>query len=413
MFSVLFMIWLVLKPGTPSLFIAIDNVAQFVGPLLVIPWCFMGKPLNGASRLPAAQRWVPVLLGLGALCEAMGQVIYTIYQQVLHYATVPFPSIADAVYLWAYPFMLLGILFLSGRRLPGASGIRVLLDGLMVMTAVFTFSWYFILGPTIAQSGGTPLSTVVGLAYPLGDLVLIACLLLLGARVEDPALRPIVALLSCALGVIVLTDTVYDYQTLHGGYSTGGLLDLGWPLGYMLVALSGQALRRTWVSDALSTAADQSPDGLPRLWASLLPAALVPAVGILLLYTRFAGGTGQYDLGVTIGALVLIAIIVLHQVLTILDNRRLYVLLDSAFTAQGLTLSLREQQIHTVMANAPIILTAVDRTGVCTLYEGQALAVLGHTPTSMWGNRSLRSIVRSHGCWRRSGAHWRGMTARW
>ncbi|HWE62094.1 MAG TPA: diguanylate cyclase, partial [Chloroflexota bacterium] len=213
----------------------------------------------------------------------------------------------------------------------------------------------------------------------LGDLVLIACLLLLGSRVNDPAVRPVVALLTCALGVIVLTDTVYDYQTLHGGYSTGGLLDLGWPLGYMLVALSGYALRRAWAAGALPRPADQAPAGLPRLWSSLLPAALVPAVGILLLYTRFAGRTGQYDLGVMLGALVLIAVIVLHQVLTILENRRLYVRLDGAHTAQGLTLSLREQQIRTVVANAPIIMTAVDRTGVCTLYEGQALTALGHT----------------------------------
>ncbi|HWE60934.1 MAG TPA: hypothetical protein VHB98_04415, partial [Chloroflexota bacterium] len=188
-FSFLLIVWLVLKPGTHTLFIAVDNVAQSIGPLLLIPLCFMTGPPSGVPRLRTAQYWVPVLLGLGALCEAMGQVIYTIYQQVLHYATVPFPSIADAVYLWAYPFLLLGILFLPGRRLPGASRARVLLDGLMVMTAVFTFSWYFILGPTITESNGTLLGTVVGLAYPLGDLVLIACLLLLGSRVNDPAVR--------------------------------------------------------------------------------------------------------------------------------------------------------------------------------------------------------------------------------
>ena len=155
---------------------------------------------------------------------------------------MPFPSWADAVYLCAYPVLLLGILLLPGRRLPVASRVRILLDGLMIMTAVLTFSWYFILGPTIAQGGQTPLATGVGLAYPLGDLMLIACLVVLWSRLEEPELRRVMALLSCALGIIVLTDTVYDYQNLHGGYSTGGLLDIGWPLGYMLVALGGYAL---------------------------------------------------------------------------------------------------------------------------------------------------------------------------
>jgi diguanylate cyclase (GGDEF)-like protein/PAS domain S-box-containing protein len=110
----------------------------------------------------------------------------------------------------------------------------------------------------------------------------------------------------------------------------------------------------------------------------LLPSALVPAVAGLMLYTRFAGKDGQYDIGVSVGAVVLIVIVVLRQVLTILENRRLYATLDAAYTVQGLALAQREQQMRTVVANAPIILWAVDASGVCTLYEGQGLASLGH-----------------------------------
>ena len=97
-----------------------------------------------------------------------------------------------------------------------------------------------------------------------------------------------------------------------------------------------------------------------------------------MLYTRVAGKDGQYDLGVTVGAVALIAIVVLRQVLTILENRRLYATLDAAYTVQGVALVQREQQMRTVVANAPIILCAVDAAGVCTLFEGQALPSLGH-----------------------------------
>ena len=53
----------------------------------------------------------------------------------------------------------------------------------------------------------------------------------------EPDLPPVVALLSGALDII-LTDTVYDYQNLYGGYSTSTLLDVGWRSGYILVALA-------------------------------------------------------------------------------------------------------------------------------------------------------------------------------
>jgi hypothetical protein len=137
-FNLLLLAWLVLKPGSHAMFVAVDNVAQFVGPLLVVPLCFLGGRRGDRPRVRSAQQWAPCLLGLGALGYAGAQIIYTIYQQVLHYPSVPFPSWADAVYLCAYPVLLLGILLLPGRRLPVASRVRILLDGLVIMTAVLT-----------------------------------------------------------------------------------------------------------------------------------------------------------------------------------------------------------------------------------------------------------------------------------
>jgi diguanylate cyclase (GGDEF)-like protein/PAS domain S-box-containing protein len=390
-FSAFLLAWLLFKPGSHTLFVAVDNVAQCIGPLLIVPLCFLGR--RDTSNVRTIQYWAPILLGLGAISEAAGQIGYTIYQQVLHYSTVPFPSLADAVYLCAYPFLLLGILLLPGRRLPVASRVRVLLDGLMIMTAMVTFSWYFILGPTLAQGGGTWLATAAGMAFPLGDLVLIVCLLLLWFRLNEPVLRRGVVLLSCALGIIVVTDSIYDYQLVHSGYSTGSLLDLGWPLGYMLVALGGYVLSQARRNTSPALDIDR-PIGAVRVWSSLLPSALIPAVGVLLLYTRLVGKGGQYDLGVSIGAIVLVAVIVLRQVLTILENRRLYILLDDAYTTQGVTLAHREQQMLTVIANAPLILWAIDRAGICTLYEGQALATLGHT-TDQYLGRSLFEAYRA------------------
>src|SRR5262245_51419798 len=107
-YNLLLLAWLVFKPADSAAYIAIDNVVQFVGPLLVVPFCFYGTVRAGTTTARNSQFLVPSLLGLGALSYAVGQIIFTIYEQVLHFATPPFPSWADAAYLWAYPFCLLG-----------------------------------------------------------------------------------------------------------------------------------------------------------------------------------------------------------------------------------------------------------------------------------------------------------------
>jgi hypothetical protein len=56
------------------------------------------------------------------------------------------------------------------------------------------------------------------------------------------ALRPVIVLIAAGLVATIIADSIFDYQTLHGTYQTGNLIDLGWPLGDMLVCLAGSIL---------------------------------------------------------------------------------------------------------------------------------------------------------------------------
>jgi serine phosphatase RsbU (regulator of sigma subunit) len=335
LFNGLLVAWALLEPGGDRVSAIVINVAGFVGPLLVLPLCFGGllewKRRRGASRMdsqPAAmtgQRLAPVLLGMGILSYVLGQMVFTYYDLVLHQAP-PFPSFADIGYLIEYPFLLLGILLLPARPIPVASRTRVVLDGLMAMTVAVTFSWYFILGPVIQQGTETALAKVVATAYPLADIVLIACLVILALRPGEHALRPAAYLLALGLGLVVVLDSIYGYQTLNETYVTGTLFDVGWPVAYMLIGLGAFAVR-------LAPAA-APPDEMPRattplarqgVWRLLLPYVLVPAVGILAIFAwRASAGSGSLAVGVYLGGTVLIGLVLLRQVLTIVENARLY-----------------------------------------------------------------------------------------
>src|SRR5215211_3501545 len=238
LFNGLLVAWVLFEPGDDRVSAIVINVAGFVGPLLVLPLCFGGLlewMRRGTSRMdnrPSAmtgQRLAPVLLGMGILSYVLGQMLFTYYDLVLHQAP-PFPSLADVGYLIEYPFFLLGILLLPARPLPVASHPRIALDGLMIMTAAVTFSWYFVLGPVMQQGTETVLLKVLASAYPLADFVLIACLVILASRPEDQSLLPAVRLLAVGLVPVVLADSNFLYWTLHDAYATGTLPDVGWSL---------------------------------------------------------------------------------------------------------------------------------------------------------------------------------------
>src|SRR5918994_3939257 len=296
LFNGLLVAVVILKPVSDATLALVVNAAQFVGPLLVLPLCFgglltwmWGRGTSQARFGPAVtrgQRWAPVLLGLGLLSWVLGQMIFTYYEWVLDQPP-PLPSIADLGYLSVYPFLLLGILLIPARPVPVTARTRIVLDGLMIMTAAVTFSWYFILGPVMQQGTQNKLAKAVATAYPLADIVLIACLIILASRPEEHTLLPTVRLLALGLTLIVVADSNFAYWSLHNAYATGTLPDVGWSLGYMLVALGAFAARLAPTGEAATTPDESvgTPRTAPtlpeqRVWPSLLPYALAPAVGV-------------------------------------------------------------------------------------------------------------------------------------
>src|SRR3712207_3242554 len=195
----------------------------------------------------------------------------------------------------------------------------------MIMTAALTFSWYFVLGPVIQQGSGTALAKVVAASYPLADIVLIACLLILALRPGERALRPAAYVLALALGFYVVMDSIYGYQTLNELYVTGTIFDVGWPLAYMLIGLGAFAVRLAPAAAPPDETLRATPPARQGVWRSLLPYALIPAVGILAIYAwRRSAGSDSLALGVYVGGTVLIGLVLLRQVLTIVENARLY-----------------------------------------------------------------------------------------
>ena len=359
----LFVAYLFLKPTPPHMFTFGDNLLQAVletvGLLLALP-ILLPKSIREQARGHFSQRclswWmptgsvVPLLLACSILSYIIGQTIWTLNENVLHVAEL-FPSWADAGYLAAFPFLLLAILFLPRERRSSTSRARIIFDAVIAMIGVVTFSWYFVLGPSIMYGEGDMLGQLVGALYPLCNLVLIFCLILLTVRNNQRAMRPITSLLFIAFSVLTLTNTIYNIQQLHDLYKTGSLLDLGWPLGFLLLGLAARGIyllqqpHTTQLAKGNTRTAEQNPS-----WQILIPYAWVPTLGILLFFIWRHEDNSTLVMGVVTGAVILLSLILARQIVAVRELHALYVNNDALATANK---QLEIQATHDALTGLP------------------------------------------------------------
>lgn len=329
------LLWLLLRPGRESWFIAVVNAISAFGPLAAGLWCVatfvrFRIGIHGRAANPVAVRrnWAMLLLGLGIVSYGIGESVWTYYESILHRSS-PFPSFADAGYVTAYPLLLAGILLIPVGQMSAVMRGRIALDSLMSMTALVTFSWYFVLGPTVLKGAESSLGKILGVAYPVGDLVLLFSLILLAAQDGEAEHGPAIKAILMGLGCVILADTLFAFQTLHGRYHSGTLADLFWPMGYMLIGYGACD------ATAFASTADPSETAQPLtthrkwrgesvvVWRSLMPYTLLPVVGMLVYHANRTPGPEELSRGVLIGTISLIGLIIVRQLLAILENRKL------------------------------------------------------------------------------------------
>jgi diguanylate cyclase (GGDEF)-like protein len=190
---------------------------------------------------------------------------------------------------------------------------RIVLDGVMVALALFCTSWILVLGPLFAAGGDSPLATVLGLAYPVGDVVTITMLIfaLLRARQGGDAARQPLFLIGLGLTGIALADSGFVYLTSQTSYSSGSFIDIGWFAGFAVMFVAARRAERR--------VPEVEPETGLRFVSSLsVPYTPVVIMALTVLFQHLRGGGLD---GTAIGtAMAVLLLIVLRQVLTLREN---------------------------------------------------------------------------------------------
>ena len=133
----------------------------------------MAAIVTGVLRYQPARRAPWLLLAAGSLCSLAGQVLALASGPAGR--PPPFPSPADGCYLASYPLYLAGLALLSRARAAGRDR-RSLLDTLAVTAGAAVLTWLYLALPGIPAAGLPGLGRAAAIGYSLGELLLLALL---------------------------------------------------------------------------------------------------------------------------------------------------------------------------------------------------------------------------------------------
>jgi diguanylate cyclase (GGDEF)-like protein/PAS domain S-box-containing protein len=259
--------WPGLSPAAWGLF-GLSGVAAMVTGTVV------NRP---AHRAP----WL--LLTAAALCLVIGQTALLVITATLH-ETVKVPSWLDGFYLATYPLSAAGLLIFVRWRTSGRDR-RSLLDALTLTVGLALLSWIYLIEPYTGNPGLSWVQQAFAIAYPLGDVLLLAVI----ARLIAPGSarsRPVQLLALGTVGVLA-SDVAYGLIQLHGTFRPGTAVDLGWALFYL-----------AWAAAALHPDMARLTDPVPRQHARtsgprLILLMLASLIAPVVLFIQSA--TGRHE----------------------------------------------------------------------------------------------------------------------
>ena len=215
------------------------------GSMVFDTWLYHGLMFGAALVIIARGVLVPadraawLVLGAGALAWSAGDVYYTLV--LADMAEPPTPSVSDVLFLSFYPATWIGLGLLVKRHATDFP-LSLRLDAIMGALAVSGLAVTLLHDTIAVDLAGDPAAIITTLAYPIGDVLVLA---LVTALLALTGWRPSVmwGLIGAALVLSAVGDGAFLFQSANGTYTEGTLLDSIWPASLVLLALA--ACRRS------------------------------------------------------------------------------------------------------------------------------------------------------------------------
>jgi diguanylate cyclase (GGDEF)-like protein len=216
------------------------------------------------------ERAIWIAFAVGTALWAFGNIYWQLFLDADD--SPPFPSVSDGFWLAFYVPVLAGLWMLARARMRGVNR-RVWLDGLIVGLGLGALSASVVFREVAHSTDGSMTTIAVNLAYPAADLLVLIVISVLFRAAHGRADRTLRVLMA-AVGLFLVTDSIYLVEIANGTYASGSLIDLGWPMAIVLVGAAA------WQPAAQPRTATQDS-------SITLPITLVCVCAALLTYDHF------------------------------------------------------------------------------------------------------------------------------
>ena len=268
-----------------------------------------------------------ILIGCGCISWGVGECFWRYY---VARGESPWPSLADVGYSSFSP-LVFAALILQPFSKSSNKRTFLILDSLITMGALLSIAWFLLLGSLAQTPAESPLAKFLGLYYPTTDIALLSSTLFLLLRGPDwayqaPSRRISLLVLGLGLGVYATSDFFFNVLQNLGVAVDGTWIDLGWPLGMMVMGAAGY-LRRFLPSNTRN---------IVTAWGTTCqrfrfgPAQLLPYLLLVLLFLVLGSNVLSTDKTqqsirpvLLIATLIVIGLVVVRQITTMQENEHL------------------------------------------------------------------------------------------
>ena len=359
--------FLLVAPSTSRITTAVNDLAQFAAAALASVAC-----LRAARRSTAMRRsWI--LLAVGCFAWAVGQGIWTLYE-VAFDREVPFPSPADVGFLLFPPLVLVALLPYVQTTATRLSRVRGVLEALIIAGGLFFISWAAVLSD-ILYGGIRNWAQAIAIAYPIGDLLILAVAMFAASRTQSRDRRGL-ALLSSGIAAIALSDSAFLYLTQTGRYAGSEWLDTGWVAGFLLIALAA-AVRPT----------DRAHTIGRRTTTAILVAPFIPMTAAVALATAMTARGAALDSVLKYDAIAVICFVIAHQVAVAFENHTITATLEDRVASRTDELASAERHFRRLVEKSSDAIFVVDSSLRVREASAAIATVLGLSPGSASGRR--------------------------
>jgi diguanylate cyclase (GGDEF)-like protein len=258
------------------------------------------------ARGDRSERGAWLLIGLAIGCWGLAEVYWTAF--IEGNPDAPYPSPADIGYIAFYPLAYAGLALLVRDR-AAAMNWRLWTDGLIAALGTAALGTAFVFDFVAEHTSGTTLEVATTLAYPLGDIGMVALVVGVFALTEWRPGRTW-GLLLAGLAATAVADVAYTLQWTAGALPGGGWVE---PIYLISAACLGLA---AWQPAPTAIRASGRSDG----WREMMVPALFATVMLGLFTMQYlSAATG---LSTTLWAMTMVAVIV-RLALAARENRAL------------------------------------------------------------------------------------------